>query len=554
MNCWNILDLPFDADERTLKRRYAQLLKIHRPDEDLEAFQRLREAYEVALAFVRSRLEEEEVVEMPASTAVPADTAQTSVSPQQGAQQEIQESLRNPTPEQLDASLAAAQARGLQTIFERCLLERCLWNDEQGHVAAGWAMGRLAWLTPWQSAELPSGQMERLFGQRLDVELKALYALLQAAQEDEFIRRVNTLAKEDWLQPFERREQFDLRLVEVLLHAPQWSSKLFDRLCSAFGWSRDHGKLPCDVECWGRLMHRSEEMWLKGALAAHLDRSWPGTPEQNAAWLLLKPLAGSERRHLADGFMQQDWLACFHLESLLARHPSLVDSFSPQGVVDWRSWLPSEAWSGVPRYLVILFSLLFVVCAGWKEGFAEMTPGRYFAALGLGGLMSAVVVSFFSKLHEGWHGLCCRFAAFDVRISESLLPASWVRQGAGLLLLRHGVPSVCVGIGAWLVSSRSGSPEPLVGVASVVLALAFANQACRGWTPGQTWQSLIDWLRRKLGPLSVAMILGFVSAPLGTYVIKKLPALFPIQSFDCSEQAIPLAEMREQCKALKAKP
>lgn len=53
MNCWAILQLSEDADERTVKRSYARLLKIHRPDDDPVAFQRLRDAYEQALRIAK---------------------------------------------------------------------------------------------------------------------------------------------------------------------------------------------------------------------------------------------------------------------------------------------------------------------------------------------------------------------------------------------------------------------------------------------------------------------------------------------------------------------
>ena len=43
-----------DADERAIKRAYAQRVKTTRPDEDPEGFQHLREAYETALAMARS--------------------------------------------------------------------------------------------------------------------------------------------------------------------------------------------------------------------------------------------------------------------------------------------------------------------------------------------------------------------------------------------------------------------------------------------------------------------------------------------------------------------
>lgn len=49
-----LLGLPDDADERAIKRAYASKLKTTRPDEDPEGFQRLHEAYQAALAWVRS--------------------------------------------------------------------------------------------------------------------------------------------------------------------------------------------------------------------------------------------------------------------------------------------------------------------------------------------------------------------------------------------------------------------------------------------------------------------------------------------------------------------
>ena len=46
---WDVLGIESDADERAVRRAYARLLKQQRPDEDAEAFQRLRYAYESAL-------------------------------------------------------------------------------------------------------------------------------------------------------------------------------------------------------------------------------------------------------------------------------------------------------------------------------------------------------------------------------------------------------------------------------------------------------------------------------------------------------------------------
>lgn len=52
---FNILGIAADADERTIKLAYAKLLKLTRPDDDPEGFQRLNQAYRQALKVEQSR-------------------------------------------------------------------------------------------------------------------------------------------------------------------------------------------------------------------------------------------------------------------------------------------------------------------------------------------------------------------------------------------------------------------------------------------------------------------------------------------------------------------
>lgn len=50
----DVLELDTDADERAIKRAYAKRLRVTRPDDDPVAFQRLHEAYQAALEWVRA--------------------------------------------------------------------------------------------------------------------------------------------------------------------------------------------------------------------------------------------------------------------------------------------------------------------------------------------------------------------------------------------------------------------------------------------------------------------------------------------------------------------
>lgn len=54
MNWWEILNIPYDSDLKTIKKSYAKLLKIYNPEDDSEGYQRLREAYDAAIKYAKN--------------------------------------------------------------------------------------------------------------------------------------------------------------------------------------------------------------------------------------------------------------------------------------------------------------------------------------------------------------------------------------------------------------------------------------------------------------------------------------------------------------------
>ncbi|MFT8350878.1 J domain-containing protein [Clostridium saccharoperbutylacetonicum] len=48
---WDILEIPYYSDAKTIKKAYAKLLKVHNPEDDAEGYQRLRQAYDEAIMY-----------------------------------------------------------------------------------------------------------------------------------------------------------------------------------------------------------------------------------------------------------------------------------------------------------------------------------------------------------------------------------------------------------------------------------------------------------------------------------------------------------------------
>ncbi len=160
---WAILELDrTTATEREVKRAYARLIKVHRPDTAQEAFQRVHQAYQYALAELQQRDQEPLTAPVPLSEPTGFPEATPGVG-------------ESPLPEDFAAALAE--------------LQLVLHTPEAGSVTASFAklrnlaVQRPALLPAWEHALLTvfAGQ-EKLLGQLLDVD--DVFCLIQYEQTD----------------------------------------------------------------------------------------------------------------------------------------------------------------------------------------------------------------------------------------------------------------------------------------------------------------------------------------------------------------------------------
>jgi len=79
--CWAVLGIEPTDDVRAVKRAYAALVKTRRPEDDADAFMRVREAYEAALAAIAAGAS---FAGVPAAEAMPEPSPEADVAPGKG--------------------------------------------------------------------------------------------------------------------------------------------------------------------------------------------------------------------------------------------------------------------------------------------------------------------------------------------------------------------------------------------------------------------------------------------------------------------------------------
>lgn len=371
MSHWQALGLTPDADERGIKRAYARLLKIHRPDENPAEFQRLREAYEASLAEARWRAQaDDHVVYAPSAIVTPSVmTFQRDESPTPAGSVDhldIATSLRPPEP-------------SLEQIRQ--------------------------WLVEGQDRQV----------------MNALRVWLAS----------------EWLLPFERRQQFEHNVLDWLESAQGWSPAFFEGVCELMGWDEAQGKLPCEYWRWSPLVRRCEVHALAETVRRDLARFEEGKVHGLAAAMLFLPMTDRRRREMADSLSDLDWQRFSELaQTIEYQYPEVAQDLGLQPLSNWRDWLPPAGYPGV--YLFLWLALSGVLIASLLAGPIEKVS-----------LVSTILMPLFmlfvswigSKAYGVWSMVAVAVGALDVLLSRRLIPRRWYREGAGLLLLRHVLPS-----------------------------------------------------------------------------------------------------------------
>lgn len=491
MDCWSVLHLHDDAETRDIKRAYARLLKTFRPDEDAEGFQRLREAYEQALAIARWRLEnaepadEEDVAVATASSTFAAlafDAALankhshaqnpswdfvdldvppvTPASPEPFAPpakddvlpvepltvapdteayaleaQAARQLLEGLSPENLDERWDQAQQQGCAKAFERLLLQLCFEQPQLRSPVLNWAVEQLGWLGPWQDVLINDRQREVLAENLMADYRDHLQALLESQSEREFLNLLKRYSAQPWLQVFDRREQWQQTLLH-LLNDTEWSVPLFDRIGQLFGWDHNKGLHPQPDWLWDTLIERcNQESFYDNLRAkAESDRTWAA--DVQAAHLLINPLKPRQQKKIIDGFGQNEWQACHDLsEKLTWRFPELLARLPYADAFYWRRFFPrpiaAETWVRVWAAIALALCLFYLGLE--KRDAANLI----FIPM----IFACVPVWFFRFALSWWVVLTAHVIVPDLWLTEGLIPRKW-NPDTRWLVIRHGVPQV----------------------------------------------------------------------------------------------------------------
>ncbi|WP_248746726.1 J domain-containing protein [Pseudomonas sp. MWU12-2037] len=499
MNCWTLLQLPEDADERSIKRSYARLLKSNRPDEDAEGFQRLREAYEHALEIARWRDDDspEEAPPLPMAVLTadamehaqtyewswPADIQPLNTRPAAPVRDDpIPSLLADLTEQNLPERWQQARQQQCADAFQQALLNLCFEQPGLRRSIAAWAVQQLEWLTPWQTVRMTPWQAEALSSGLLQEYRQALQDLLEAGQERPFLQQLKHYSQQPWMKIFDRNQEWQ-RIVLQLLNDTQWSVPLFDRVCQAFGWDDQAGVTPEPLWIWQSLNRRCKREAFYGELQTRALNHFEGEPVQKAAFVLLTPLSLWQLGLEFKGFTHSHWQACQDLaDQLTHRYPELIERLPNPDVFFWRKFLPRAVPTSSWRWLWAGCSLALILSAipAWQTWQAKGELGTNLLVSLLTGLVPVIVGTYAMNV---WQAISRQLLTIDLWLSEYLLPKR-INPNRYWLVIRHGVPQAVIAL-LFLAWSGGLGMATFIGIGAIGL---FDSKRQGGERPESIWR------------------------------------------------------------------
>ncbi|PQZ84041.1 MULTISPECIES: J domain-containing protein [Pseudomonas] len=516
MDCWTLLQLPEEADERTIKRTYARLLKSCRPDDDAEGFQRLREAYEEALAYSRWRADWEEE-----DTTVQAPVAELAYGDLNDLAELMDVSALHPAPfETPQANPAHTLLSGLNAsnvrerwvlsvqqdctdAFQAGLLRHCFDKPSERVEIASWAVQHLEWLTPWQQVAMTPWQHDTLTSELLQEYRNTLRNLLEQKDERAFINQLTQYSNQPWLRVFDLQQQWQ-RIVLQLLHDSQWSVPLFERVCQAFGWDDQTGVFPEPAWMWRELVSRCEQESFFANLQDKAQEMRHPPADAQAARLLLTPMSASQQKRMIDGFGENEWNACQHLSEVLTwRYPQLLERLPNPDAFFWRTFVPR------PIYTQVLIRLWGVFALGFLLSLIKPQPEVLDArSIILFLLLALVPAGIGFRVTQFWASISSSFRVPDLWLSQHLIPKR-LNPNQYWLIIRHGVPQAIMLVACGLMAGVLGMVTYAGALLINLLHTKRIGQISHKFSQGYPWLNGLHWAF--WSPLQAAFLVVMVA-------------------------------------------
>lgn len=500
MDCWTLLQLPEEADERTIKRTYARLLKSCRPDDDAEGFQRLREAYEEALAYSRWRADWEEE-----DTTVQAPVAEQAYGNLNDLAELMDVSALHPAPfETPQADPAHTLLSGLNAsnfrerwvlsiqqdctdAFQAGLLRHCFDKPSERVEIASWAVQHLEWLTPWQQVAMTPWQHDTLTSELLQEYRNTLHNLLEQKDERALINQLTQYSNQPWLRVFDLQQQWQ-RIVLQLLHDSHWSVPLFERVCQAFGWDDQKGVFPEPAWMWRELVSRCEQESFFANLQAKAQEMRHPPADAQAARLLLTPMSASQQKRMIDGFGENEWNACQHLSEVLTwRYPQLLERLPNPDAFFWRKFVPR------PIYTQVLIRLWGVFALGFLLSLIKPQPEVLDArSIILFLLLALVPAGIGFRVTQFWASISSSFRVPDLWLSQHLIPKR-LNPNQYWLIIRHGLPQAIMLVACGLMAGVLGMVTYAGALLINLLHAKRIGQISHKFSQGYPWLNGLHW-------------------------------------------------------------